>query len=178
MSTMSDTPMTLETALRTAIEHEHKVRDHYAKGAAIIADTQGRRVFETLAREEQGHCDYLTSRLDEWSKTGAIQVRELTTILPNADWIRQAGAKAARDPQATLAVQGELELLKVALELEHASSAFYRALVDTLGATDRLMFARFLEIENAHLAIVQAEIDALAGHGHWFDIMEFSLEAQ
>lgn len=170
--------MTLETALKTAIEHEHKVRDHYAKGAAIIADTQGRRVFETLAREEQGHCDYLASRLNEWSKAGAIQVRELTSILPDAEWIQRAGAKAARDPHATLAIQGELDLLKVALELERASSAFYRTLVDTLGAPHRPLFARFLEIENAHLAIVQAEIDAIAGHGHWFDVMEFSLEAQ
>lgn len=170
--------MTIETALKTAIEHEHKVRDHYAKGAAIIADTRGRRVFETLAREEQGHCDYLANRLDEWSKTGAIQVRELTSILPDAEWIQRAGAKAASDPQATLAIQGELDLLKIALELEHASSAFYHSLVETLGAADRAMFARFLEIENAHLAIVQAEIDAVAGHGHWFDFMEFSLEAQ
>lgn len=170
--------MTLETALKTAIEHEHKVRNHYAKGAAIIADTQGRRVFETLAREEQGHCDYLASRLGEWSKTGAIQVRELTTILPDAEWIQRAGAKAGGDPQATLAIQGELDLLKVALELERTSSAFYHSLVATLGEADRPLFARFLEIENAHLAIVQAEIDALAGHGHWFDIMEFSLEAQ
>ena len=42
----------------------------------------------------------------------------------------------------------------------------------------KALFERFLEMENGHVAIVQAEIDALAGHGHWFDFMEFSLEKE
>ena len=33
------------------------------------------------------------------------------------------------------------------------------------------------EIEQAHLLIVQAEIDSIAGHGSWFDVMEFRFEA-
>ncbi len=49
--------------------------------------------------------------------------------------------------------------------------------MDTLPAEYRGLFARFLEIEQAHLLIVQAEIDAIAGHGSWFDVMEFRLEA-
>jgi hypothetical protein len=39
------------------------------------------------------------------------------------------------------------------------------------------LFGRFLEIEEAHAAIVQAEIDSVNGTGFWFDVMEFSLEA-
>jgi len=40
----------------------------------------------------------------------------------------------------------------------------------------RPLFARFLDIEDGHVILVQAEIDALVGHGHWFDFMEFNLE--
>jgi len=68
-------------------------------------------------------------------------------------------------------------LLKIALELERQTSGFYRQLVDTLTLAERGLFARFLEIEQGHLLLVQAEIDALAGHGTWFDVMEFRLEA-
>lgn len=39
------------------------------------------------------------------------------------------------------------------------------------------MFRHFLEIEDGHTAIVQAEIDALEGNGFWFDFAEFDLEA-
>ena len=40
------------------------------------------------------------------------------------------------------------------------------------------MFARFVEIEEGHQAIVKAEIDAVSGSGFWFDFNEFSLEKE
>ena len=169
--------MDLKEALTTAINYEQKVRDHYAKGAEEILGPKGKKVFATLAKEEQGHLSYLGSRLAEWHAHGKVTSPELPTVLPNVDWIEQARRKVARAPAGTIAVQGELELLKIALDLERQTSGFYRHLVDTLRSEEREMFARFLEIEQGHLAIVQAEIDSLAGNGNWFDMMEFQLEA-
>jgi rubrerythrin len=167
----------LKEALGIALEHEHKVRDHYAAGADSILDSRGRKVFATLAREEGGHVAYLESRLAEWVKDGKIQTPDLPTILPGTDWIAQAHQRVTRAPAPTIAVQSELDLLKVALDLERRASGFYGQLVNTLGAEYRPLFARFLEIENGHLAIVQAEIDAISGTGTWFDVMEIDLEA-
>lgn len=169
--------MDLKEALTTAIHYEHMVRDHYLKAREEVLSPQGKRVFDTLAREEQGHVDYLESRLAEWSHWGKISSPELATALPPLDWVAEARRKVSGGPDRTVAVQEELELLKVALELERQTSSFYRKLVDTLPEADRGMFARFLEIEAGHLAIVQAEIDSLNGMGTWFDFMEFSLEA-
>ena len=168
--------MELKEALTIAIDYEHKVRDHYAAGAEKIVDPRGKKVFDTLAREEQGHVAYLESRLDEWVKTGHITAEPLKTVLPSTRWIAEARAKVTGAPADSVAVKAELDLLKVALELERSTSGFYRTLVDTLALEQRELFERFLEIENGHLTIVQAEIDALAGHGHWFDFMEFTLE--
>jgi len=169
--------MELKDALGIAIQHEHRVRDHYRAGAQAILNPRGRKIFDTLAREEQGHVDYLESRLGEWTKTGTITSPDLPTVLPTREFIAAARAKVEKGPEPTIAVEGELELLKKALELERAASGFYRELVGTLGAENRAMFARFLEIESGHLAIVQAEIDAVTGTGTWFDFMEISLEA-
>lgn len=169
--------MDLKEALSVAIEYEHKVRDHYRMATQAVLDPSGKRVFETLGREEQGHIDYLESRLGEWTRTGKISSPELPTHVPSVKWIKEARKKMAEAPEAGVAVKEELELLKVALQLEHQTSSFYRQLVETLPGEDRPMFARFLEIEAGHLAIVQAEIDSLNGMGTWFDIMEFDLEA-
>jgi bacterioferritin (cytochrome b1) len=169
--------MNLKEGLTTAIRYEHKVRDHYAKGAEQILDPQGKKVFATLAKEEQGHVAYLESRLEEWHKNGKVTTPELATILPTLDWVEKAKARVEKTPHGTIAVKGEMELLKTALDLERQTSGFYRQLVDTLPPAERELFARFLEIELAHLAIVQAEIDSIAGHGSWFDVMEFRLEA-
>ena len=169
--------MDLKEALTTAIGYETKVHDHYAKGAREILSPQGKKVFATLAKEELGHLAYLNSRLEEWHTDGKISTPELATILPSMDWIDQAKARGQRDPERTIAVKDELELLKIALDLERQTSGFYRQLVETLPPSERPLFARFLEIETAHLLIVQAEIDVIAGHGTWFDVMEFRLEA-
>jgi rubrerythrin len=169
--------MDVKEALTVAIDYEHKVRDHYAKGRDLILDPRGKSVFDTLAREEQGHVDYLESRLAEWHKTGEIQQPDLPTILPSVEWVNEARNRFDKGHEQNLPVQAELDLLKVALALEKQASSFYAELVATLPAADRTLFGRFMEIEQGHVLIVQAEIDALAGHGHWFDFQEFRLEA-
>ncbi|NWF99339.1 MAG: ferritin family protein [Thermoanaerobaculaceae bacterium] len=169
--------MELKEALAIAIDYEHAVQKHYATGAEQVLDPRGKKVFQTLAREEAGHIAYLRSRLDEWTRGGAVQTPELPTVLPTAEWIAQAKDRVAKGPSPTVAVHAELELLKVALELERTTSAFYQQLVGTVEAQYRPLFSRFLEIEQGHLAIVQAEIDSITGTGTWFDFMEISLEA-
>jgi len=170
--------MDVREALTVAIDYEHRVRDHYARGRDIILDTRGKSVFDTLAREEQGHVDYLESRLAEWHRNGKVERPELPTILPTVEFVTAAAKRFEQGHGDALPVQAELDLLKVALELEKQASGFYGELVRTLPPADRTLFSRFLEIEQAHVLIVQAEIDALAGHGHWFDFQEFRLEAE
>jgi rubrerythrin len=70
----------------------------------------------------------------------------------------------------------ELELLKKALDLEIEATAFFRRMVAELDEEAQKLFARFVEIEAGHEAIVQAEIDALNGLGFWFDFTEFRFD--
>ena len=171
--------MELQEALSGAIEYEHRIRDHYAACAKRVTDSKGQRVFAIMAREEQGHVTYLESRLAEWKARGTVEDAELPTLLPPAAWVQEEARKLAkRMDGAEEVAQAEIDALKEALELERRTSAFYAELVGQLEARHKGLFERFLEIENGHLAIVQAEIDALAGHGHWFDFMEFSLEQE
>jgi rubrerythrin len=59
---------------------------------------------------------------------------------------------------------------------EQETSAFYRQMVSELAEERRRLFARFLEIEEGHVAIVEAELDAVSGSGFWFGMKEFDLE--
>jgi rubrerythrin len=72
----------------------------------------------------------------------------------------------------------ELELLKQALDAEVKTTSFYKEMVRTLDAEGQEMFRRFVEIEEGHEAIVQAEIDSLSNLGFWFDTPEFRLEME
>jgi rubrerythrin len=166
---------TIEQAIRTAIEYETKVHDVYEDAAQRSVDEVGKRVFGVLAGEEQRHLEYLHSRMEEWLKTGQLQVEELATIIPSRRAIREGINRLERRLPGQRG-DAELSLLRRALDVEIETSDFYRRLVGEMEGDGQRMFARFLEIEEGHLAIVQAEIDALTHMGFWFDFQEFNLE--
>ena len=170
--------MNLEEAISTSLDYEVKVRDHYAKGAKVLEDSKGKALFELLSREEQGHVDYLEHCLTEWKKTGKVSAAPLKSLLPKGvAWVDEAKKKLQKRPGKRVATAGELESVKLALKYELEASAFYRTLVSTLPEGERELFATFLTIEDGHVALVQAQLDAVQGLGFWFDTMEFSLEA-
>lgn len=166
----------VEQAIVTAIAFETRVRDTYREAMDASSDETGKRVFGLLAKEEQGHLDYLNSRLEQWRKTGVVTAEALETRVPPVDVIEQ-GAKKLRSHLAGEDRGAEVKMLQKAEEVERATSEFYREMVNTLEDEAQRMFARFLEIEEGHLAIVRAEIDALSGSGYFFDLGEFNLEA-
>ena len=168
--------MNLEEAIKTALDFENKVTSVYQDAVEKTADPAGKRIFEVLAKEEQDHVAFLESRLAEWQKTGKITIETLATAIPSPEKIN-AGIKTLEqkvDEKKDLSV--EIDLLKRALAAEAETGAHYKKLVSELDAEGQQLFQRFVEIEEGHYAIVQAQIDSLTGMGFWFDSMEFNLE--
>jgi rubrerythrin len=170
--------MTLEDAIKTAIEFETKVKATYEDAQKKATDEPGRRVFRTLAQEEQGHVDYLRSRLTEWQKTGHVTLAKLETAIPSREKIKEGTGKLTARMKGSKNYAAELELLQRALEVEVETSSFYQRMVSELPEEGQRLFSRFLEIEQGHVAIVQAEMDSVTKLGFWFDIQEFRLEAE
>ena len=166
--------MTLEEAIKTAIDYETKVRDAYLNSVDRSADETGQRVFVMLGNEEQGHLDYLNARLAEWQKTGHVSQATLETVVPAREVIDE-GVRRLDDHLSEREFGTEREMLRKALFLEQETSDFYRRMVDEL-KDEGVMFERFLEIETGHQAIVQAELDYLNRTGTFFDFQEFNLE--
>lgn len=171
--------MTIEEALNTAIEFETKVHEVYAEAEKEETDSAAKRTLQVLAREETYHLEYLRKRKEEWLATGRVEPERVQTELPHPDQIRGKAlelrerlAGQARPPH-----RRHIELLQRAQKVEEETSAFYRSLVGQIEGDAGAMFARFLEIEDGHLALVSAELDTVLGLGFWFDVREFSLES-
>ena len=170
--------MTIEEAIQTAVDFEKRVHASYLAAAERAEDPVAKRVFATLAQEEKGHVAYLESRLVEWQKDGRLADEKLHTVFPAAERIRQ-GIERVRSQVSQHAGShvAELDSLRQALAAEEETSMFYRRMVLELPAEGQALFARFLEIEEGHSAIVQAEIDSVNRMGFWFDLKEFDLES-
>lgn len=168
--------MTVEEALKTALEYEEKVRDIYFENAKKFRNATAQKIFTVLGDEEQKHVDYLESRIEEWEKDGKITLESIDTIVPNKDVIA-ANVKKLEKRADKQDFGEEIEIFKKALDLEVETSNFYKRMVSELPPEDQPLFKKFVEIEEGHEMIVQAEIDAAQGLGVWFDFMEFDLEA-
>jgi rubrerythrin len=133
-----------------------------------------------LCDEEKRHLTYLNERLDEWKSTGKITVGKIATTIPTKKAIDEGIAKLRANVEKKQGAEydTELEMLRRALQVEVETSTFYKKMVEELDAEGQEMFTRFVEIEEGHQAIVQAEIDAVSGMGFWFDSREFSLEME
>jgi rubrerythrin len=170
--------MTIEEAIQTAVQFEKKVHTAYLDAARRAKDETAQRVFRTLAQEEMGHVTYLESRLSEWQRTGQLSPEKLSTVLPSGEKIRAGLARLRAKVVQPKEHRGfELESLRLALAAEDETSSFYRQMVQELPEAGQQLFARFLEIEDGHAAIVQAEIDSVSRLGFWFDVEEFDLES-
>ncbi len=167
--------MTPGEAIQTAIAYETKIRDLYRDAADATRDPTGRRVFALLAKEEQRHLDYLRYKLEEWDRSGMIRIDDLTSIVPPAKTVRDEMAALKRTMSKEDRTD-EKRMLAKALAVEVETSRFYQEMVDEMADDTRPMFARFLEIENEHIDIVQAELDYISRTGYWFDIKEFDME--
>jgi rubrerythrin len=170
--------MNLEQAITTALEYEGRVHRTYSEAVENAQHEVAKKVFSTLCDEEMEHIRYLKERLEEWRETGTINVAKLETVLVPKAAI-EAGAARLRERLGSEGreVRGsEFESLKKALDVERETSAFYKKMVATLDDDGKRLFERFVEIEEGHVAIVQAEIDLVSGTGFWFDTAEFNLE--
>lgn len=169
--------MKLQDAIKTALEYEAGVYKIYLEAMNKTEKEPAKRVFKLLCEEESGHLKYLQDRLEEWQKTGKIKVIKLGTSIPAPEVLE----KSLQDLQKTVKPKAtrqnfELELLKKALQAEIKTSGFYKEMVASLDGEGQELFRRFVEIEEGHQALVQAEINAAGNWGFWFDTAEFRLE--
>lgn len=167
--------MTLEEAIKTAIVYEIKIQRLYQEAHQMVSDPIGKHIFQDLANDEQKHVVYLKDSLEQWQKTGQLSPEKLETSLPAKEIILQ-GVKKLSSRMAREDRNDEKQMLSKALSVEIETSNFYEQMVAEMPAQGRQMFARFLEIEAGHIAIVQAELDYISHTGYWFDFKEFDME--
>lgn len=166
--------MTVEEAIKTAIEYETKVRDVYLEALDKATDENGRRIFKLMAAEEQHHLDILYATLAKLQASGELTIEGLRTALPSKERIIE-GTQKMQAKVSEADYGAEVNMLQKALEAEKVTFAFYRKMVEELPGEAQEMFAQFVEIEEGHLALVQAELDSVAHNGFWFGVQEFDL---
>lgn len=174
---MKPTPDVLK-AIETAIQIEKDGLAFYTEAAKQTDDPNGKKMFQSLARDEAAHLrlfeDTRQALLErgKWlspEEVAAINPKRLDRppIFPTGDEIK-----------ATEIPERELSALQRGIQAEKDSIAFYSEQINQTEDPDgRAMYAYLIEQEEGHRTILQGEYDYLNRTGFWFDIQEFDLEA-
>lgn len=167
--------MTVDQAFERALAYETRIRDQYLEAAKGAMAPEAAAFYAMLARDEDSHVAYISHKLDQWKGSGAMSYEGLASGLPSGPELAAAIAKAKAGFSA-IPEGGQVAALSNALRAERETSAFYRSLVGELPGAAADVFARLLEIEDGHTAIVAAELDLVTETGHWFDVRVFDME--
>ena len=167
--------MEMEKAIQTAIDYETKIRDIYRDAAKSVHDPEGQRFFKMMGDDEQYHLDYLMERLRLWRKSGKLSAEKLISAVPSKEIIQKETDKI-KAHMSTKDLSSVKVILSRALKAEVETSNFYEKMVNEMTDEGQNMFSRFLEIEENHIAAVQAELDYITNAGYWFDFKEFDME--
>ena len=167
--------MEMEEAIQKAIDYETKIRDIYRDAAQSVHDPEGKRFFKMMGDDEQYHLDYLMERLRLWRESGKLSAERLISAVPSKEIIHKETDKI-KAHMSTKELSSIKVILSRALQAEVETSNFYEKMVNEMTDEGQKMFARFLEIEENHLAAVQAELDYITNTGYWFDSKEFGME--
>ena len=176
ISVESGTTSALEV-LRNAIQMEIEGKDFFERAAGMVKHQRSKDTFISLVKQEQRHVDILGEELnrlehgEEWASLQDMK-RSAPTFARVSVFQDRAFRHLKLSPDA-----GELEVLKVGIEVEQKSIEYYRSAGSrTDDSRAREIFNWLVGEEAGHLTILNAEYENRTKSGFYYDTMEFSLE--
>ena len=163
--------------VKEAIRLEIKGRAFFSHAAEVTESDLGRKMFERLASDEVEHMKAFGQLFteatggEEWKKFVRSEEREISDVIEK---LKKRMEDAGKEKQ-----QGDLEALRIGMELERSAVDFFKRLVaESRSATAREMAARIIQEEETHYDLLQAQYDSVHNSGFWLDEAEFRLDGQ
>lgn len=167
--------MNSEQIFMSALDYERKIRDLYLSAVETIDSERGKKIFNSLAKDEQSHVDFLEHSMEILKSDGRIDPAALESAIPPKDLY--AGRIEKMQESVPDQMLGDVKrVLSAALKLEIETSEFYEGACSKTEGVIKEVFQKLLEIERRHEDVVQMELDHVSNNGYWFDFMEIDLE--
>ncbi|MBI2876668.1 MAG: ferritin family protein [Candidatus Tectomicrobia bacterium] len=165
--------------LKQAIQLEIEGMKFFSRAAEVTRDPKGKEVFQRLAQSEARHYQILKAEHEALSQTGHWLSYQEAYPAQKAELPSQAILDSQEALQQIEEGTGDLEALKIAIELEKkAGNYFQEAAQRAQDPVAKEVFQRLAAEEETHLKLFEAEYDYVTRSGFYFDTREFSPELQ
>jgi rubrerythrin len=163
--------------VKEAMRLEVRGRGFFLYAAEVTENELGRKMFRRLADDEVEHMrvfgEMFTAMTggDEWKKFVRSEEGEGAGII---DDLKKRIEGAAREKRA-----GDLEAIRIGMELERKAIAFFEKFRNEAKATEtKEMAEKIRDQEEGHYEMLQAQYDSVHKSGFWLDSAEFRLDAE
>jgi rubrerythrin len=174
---MKPTPDVLK-AIETAIQIEKDGLAFYTEAANQTDDPNGKKMFQSLARDEAAHLRLFEDAREALLERGNWPSPEEVAAISPGEFDGSPIFPTGDEIETKDIPERELTALRRGIEAEEDSIAFYSEQISKTDDPDGgAMYAYLIEQEEGHRTILQGEYDYLTRTGFWFDIQEFDLEA-
>lgn len=165
-------------AIETAIQIEKDGLAFYTEAARQTSDPNGKKMFQSLARDEAAHLKLFETVRESLPKDGHWLSPEQVAAISPGEFNHPPIFPTGEEIRSAKTPERELAVLQRGLQAEKDSIAFYSQQRDKADDPDaKAMYAYLIEQEEGHRTILQGEYDYLTRTGFWFDVQEFDLEA-
>lgn len=163
--------------LRNAIQMEMEGKDFFERAASRMKHKRAKEMFEGLIKQEQRHIEILGKefeRLTQGKRWMSLEEAEaLPSGMPRVSVFKGPALRRVRLPEDA----GELEALKIGIDVEQKSIEYYREAKERISNKKaKEVFGWLVNEESGHLTILNAEYEHRRGSGYYYDEPEFSLE--
>jgi len=179
---MTPTPEVMK-AIETAIQIEQDGLAFYAEAARQVDDPNGKRMFQSLAKDEAAHLQLFEDAREQLLSGGTWPSPEQIAAASPGEFGRLSQPSPPIFPtgdevRKTDVPERQLTALQRGIQAEEDSIAFYSEQMEqTADPEGKAMYAYLIEQEQGHRVVLQGEYDYLTNTGFWFDFREFDLEA-
>ncbi|MCR4407656.1 MAG: ferritin family protein [Anaerolineae bacterium] len=165
-------------AIETAIQIEKDGLEFYTTAAGQTTDPSGKKMFQSLARDEAVHLKLFEAVRESLLKDGTWLSPEQVAAIGPQRLARPPVFPTKEEIKAVQVPERELAALQRGIQAEEDSISFYSGARDKTDDPDgKALYSYLIEQEEGHRTILQGEYDYLTNTGFWFDIREFDLEA-
>jgi len=154
-------------AIQIALKTERDGLEMYAKASERTAHPFGKKMFLSLADDEQSHIRMIEKVAGGLGMSAALAEARKGTP---QERIKTIFSEARDELAERIAAQpDELQTLKIAMEFEKRGYEFYeKAAADASAKDEKSLFAELAKQETQHYHILQNTYDYLDDSGHWF----------
>lgn len=155
-------------SIEIALKNEMRERDFYLKQSEKSADPLGKKMFATLAEEEEEHARYLKELHQELQKAGKWP-EEVSVVINKTNVGKVLDELVDKVNPSNVATADDKEAIRMAIDFEKEAYAFYSGIVkQSTHPEEKMLFELLASLEMEHVVSLEETLLYFENPDQWF----------